>query len=105
MTMWQRSCDVMLGLPSNLTQYTALLLAMAKTHNLEPGVFCHQISNAHIYNNTFEYAEETLNRDPEPLPTLNIINEHDSIFDYRKDDFELSDYHPKEKILKIPVGV
>ncbi|MBR1416252.1 MAG: thymidylate synthase [Bacilli bacterium] len=105
MTMWQRSCDVILGLPSNLTQYTALLLAMAKTHNLEPGVFCHQISNAHIYNNTFEYAEEMLNRDPEPLPTLNIINEHDSIFDYRKDDFELSDYHPKEKILKIPVGV
>lgn len=105
MTMWQRSCDVILGLPSNLTQYTALLLAMAHTHNLKPGVFCHQISNAHIYNNTFEYAEEMLGRDPEPFPTLKMVNEHDSIFKYRSDDFELEDYHPKERILNIPVGV
>ena len=105
MTMMQRSCDVILGLPSNLTQYSALLLAMAHTHNLKPGVFCHFISNAHIYNNTFEYAEEMLSRDPEPFPTLKMINEHDRIWEYRKDDFELEDYHPKEKILKIPVGV
>ncbi len=105
MTMWQRSSDVILGMPSNLTQYTALLLAMAKTLNLKPGVFCHQISNAHIYSNTFEHAEEMLSRDPEPFPTLKVVNKHDSILDYRKDDFELEDYHPKEKILKIPVGV
>ena len=105
MTMWQRSCDVILGLPSNLTQYTALLLAMAYTHNLKPGVFCHQISNAHIYNNTFEHAEIMLSRDPEPFPTLKMVNTHDRVWDYRKDDFELEDYHPKEKILKIPVGV
>lgn len=105
MTMWQRSCDVIPGLPSNLTQYTALLLAMSDTHNLKPGVFCHQISNAHIYSNAFDIAEEMLSRNPEPFPTLNIVNKHDSIFDYRKDDFELEDYHPKEKILKIPVGV
>ena len=60
MTMIQRSCDVILGLPSNWTEYSAVLLAMAETHNLKPGVFCHFISNAHIYSNTFEYAEEMI---------------------------------------------
>ena len=105
MTMIQRSCDVILGLPSNWTEYTAVLLAMAETHNLKPGIFTHFISNAHIYNNTFEYAEEMMRRQPEPFPTLEIVNHHDRIWEYRKDDFELKDYHPKEKILKIPVGV
>ena len=105
MTMMQRSCDVILGLPSNWTEYTAVLLAMAETHNLKPGVFTHFISNAHIYNNTFEYAEEMISRETEAFPTLEVVNHHDRIWEYRKEDFELKDYHPKEKILKIPVGV
>ena len=105
MTMMQRSCDVILGLPSNWTEYTAVLLAMADTHNLKPGVFTHFISNAHIYSNSMDVAEELISRETEPFPTLKIVNHHDSLFDYRKDDFELKDYHPKEKILKIPVGV
>ena len=109
MTMWQRSCDVVLGLPSNLAQYTAMMLAMAETHDLKPGVFCHQISNAHIYNNSLEHAKIMLERgyqnDLAPFPTLKIVNHHDRVWEYRKDDFVLEDYHPKEKILKIPVGV
>lgn len=105
MLMWQRSCDVILGLPSNWAEYTAVLLAMAETHNLRPGRFIHQIANAHIYSNTFEYAEELLSREPAPFPTLRTVNHHDRVWDYRKDDFELEDYHPKAKIKKIPVGV
>lgn len=109
MTMWQRSCDVVLGLPSNLTQYTAMMLAMAETHDLKPGVFCHQISNAHIYSNSLEHAKIMLERgfknDLAPFPTLKVVNHHDRVWEYRKDDFELEDYHPKEKMLKIPVGV
>lgn len=105
MIMTQRSCDVILGLPSNLVEYTAVLLAMAETHNLRPGKFIHIIENAHIYNNTFEYAEQMIEREPEPFPTLEVVNHHDRVWEYRKEDFELKDYHPKEKILKIPVGV
>ena len=63
------------------------------------------ISNAHIYSNTFEYAEEMISRETEAFPTLEVVNHQDRIWDYRKDDFVLEDYHPKEKILKIPVGV
>lgn len=105
MTMFQRSCDVILGLPSNWTEYTAVLLAMAETHDLIPGVFTHLISNAHIYNNTFEYAEEMINREPEAFPTLRTINHHDRIWEYSSADFILEDYKPKEKIKGIPVGV
>ena len=105
MTMIQRSCDVILGLPSNLTQYTALLLAMSEVLGYKPGVFAHMISNAHIYNNTFEHAEELIRREPGKLPTLRLVNHHDSIFDYTSKDFELEDYEPHAKILKIPVGV
>jgi thymidylate synthase len=105
MTMYQRSCDTVVGLPSNWAQYTALLLAMSNVMGLEPGEFVHMISNAHIYSNTFETAETILSREAAPFPTLKVVNNHDSIFDYRKDDFALEDYHPKEKILKIPIGV
>lgn len=105
MTMVQRSCDVILGLPSNWAEYSALLIAMAHTHNLKPGEFCHFISNAHIYSNSLEYADIMLNREPRPFPTLKMVNTHDRVWDYRKDDFELEDYHPHAKILKIPVGV
>ena len=109
MTMWQRSCDVVLGLPSNLTQYTAMFLAMAETHNLKPGVFCHQISNAHIYSNSLEHAKIMLERgyanDLAAFPDLVVTGHHDRVWEYRKEDFAIENYHPKEKILKIPVGV
>ena len=105
MTMFQRSCDTVVGLPSNWAQYTALLLAMSNVMGLKPGEFVHMISNAHIYSNTFDTAKTLLSRESAPFPTLKVVNNHDSLFDYRKDDFALEDYHPKEKILKIPLGV
>ena len=109
MTMVQRSCDVVLGLPSNWTQYTAMFLAMAETHNLKPGVFCHFISNAHIYSNSLEHAKIMLERgyanDLAAFPDLVVTGHHDRVWEYRKEDFAIENYHPKEKILKIPVGV
>lgn len=104
MNMFQRSCDVVVGLPSNWAQYSALLLAMSNVLNLVPGEFVHMISNAHIYSNSLDVALELLSRDAEPFPTLRV-NDHDDIFAYRMDDFSLEDYHPKKKILKIPIGV
>ena len=105
MTMFQRSCDTVVGLPSNWAQYTALLLAMAHIMDLEPGEFVHMISNAHIYSNSMDVAEELISRPTNPFPTLKVVNDHDSIFDYRGEDFELEDYHPGEKIKGIRLGV
>ncbi len=105
LVMFQRSCDVLIGCPSNWVQYSALLLAMAEVLDLEPGEFIHMISDAHLYENQLPWIEEILGRESRAFPTLKITKSHESIFDYRPEDFELTDYEPHEAIKGIPVGV
>ncbi len=105
MTMFQRSCDVLVGCVSNWAQYSALLLAMSTVLDLEPYEFIHMISDAHLYSDQLPWVEEILDRKTEAFPTLKLINKHENIKDYRGSDFELSDYHPGEKITGIPVGI
>ncbi len=105
LVMFQRSCDVLIGCPSNWVQYSALLLAVAEVLDLEPGEFVHMISDAHIYANQLPWAEEILARESKPFPTLKLTNTHESIFDYRPDDFELTDYEAHEAIKGIPVTI
>ena len=105
LVMFQRSCDILIGCPSNWVQYSALLLAMSEVLDLVPGEFVHMISDAHLYENQLPWVDEILGRESKPFPTLTITNPHTSIFDYRATDFELSDYDPGEAIKGIPVGV
>lgn len=105
LVMFQRSCDILIGCPSNWVQYSALLLIMAEHLGLEPYEFVHMISDAHIYENQMPWIEEILSRKSRRLPTLKLVNHHDDIFAYRPDDFELEDYHPHPAIKGIPVGV
>jgi thymidylate synthase len=58
----QRSCDVPLGLPFNVTQYAVLLMMVAKVTGLEPGTIDWSIKDAHIYVNQIEGIKEQLNR-------------------------------------------
>lgn len=105
MVMFQRSCDILIGCPSNWVQYSALLLAMAEVLGLVPFEFVHMISDAHLYENQMGVIDEILGRENRKFPTLKIANHHESIFDYRAEDFELSDYHPHPPIKGIPVAV
>lgn len=105
MVMVQRSCDVLIGCPSNWVQYSALLLAMSEVLNLQPYEFIHMISDAHIYENQMPWVEEILSRESHAFPTLKLVKKHERIFDYRPNDFELSDYHAESAIKDIPVGV
>ena len=105
LVMFQRSCDVLIGCPSNWVQYSALLLAMSEVLDLEPGEFVHMISDAHIYENQLPWVEEILSRESKPFPTLKITNSHDDIFAYRPTDFELADYEPHEAIKGIAVAI
>lgn len=105
LVMFQRSCDVLVGCVSNWAQYSALLLAMAEVLDLVPHEFVHMISDAHIYEDQMPWVEEILSRESHALPTMKVLKKHKKITDYRKDDFELSDYHPEPAIKDIPVGV
>lgn len=62
-TVEQRSCDVPLGLPFNITQYAAMLRMLAQTTNLEPGKMNYNITDAHIYVNQLEGIEEQIRRE------------------------------------------
>ncbi len=103
--MFQRSGDLPVGVPSNLVQYSALLLAVAHVTGLEPGEFVHTISDAHIYLDQEEQVREMLARQPRPLPTIRLVNPPDDIFAFRPEHFELVDYHPHPAIKKIPAAI
>jgi thymidylate synthase len=94
--MYQRSCDVFLGVPFNIASYSLLLLMLAQQCDLEPGTFVWTGGDVHIYKNHLEQVKLQLSRQPYPLPRMHIKRRPDSIFGYKLEDFELQDYqfHP-----------
>lgn len=97
--LYQRSCDMFLGVPFNIASYSLLTMMMAQVCGLKPGEFVHTLGNAHIYNNHFEQVKLQLSREPYPLPQMKINPEVKDIFDFKYEDFELVDYqcHPAIK--------
>lgn len=103
--MFQRSCDIPIGLPANLAQYGALTLALAEVTGYEVGEYIHSFSDAHIYVDQLDKVKELLNRETKPLPKMRLLNKRKDLFAYRPDDFELYDYEPHPGIWDIPVAV
>ncbi|MFC3851843.1 thymidylate synthase [Salinispirillum marinum] len=97
--LYQRSCDVFLGLPFNIASYALLTHMMAQQAGLDVGDFVWSGGDVHIYNNHQEQTDLQLTREPFPLPRLHIKRKPDSLFDYRFEDFELVGYqaHPHIK--------
>ncbi|MBS9781864.1 MAG: thymidylate synthase [Gammaproteobacteria bacterium] len=102
--LYQRSCDVFLGVPFNIASYALLTHMFAKATGLSVGEFVWTGGDVHLYSNHLEQARIQLQRTPYELPTLNIVREVDSIFDYRFEDFEIIGYqaHPH---ISAPVAV
>ena len=96
--LYQRSGDVFLGVPFNISSYSALTMMIAKVCHLKPGEFIHTLGDAHIYLNHVNQAKLQLKRKPLKLPYLHIKYKP-SIFDYNYRDFELHNYkyHPHIK--------
>jgi thymidylate synthase len=103
--MMQRSGDVPIGVPSNMVQYAALTLMLAHATGTEPFEYVHTISDAHIYVDQVPAVKKTLERDSRPFPTMKINTDKTDLFDFRKEDFELSDYDPHPGIKGIPVMI
>ena len=102
--LYQRSCDVALGLPFNLWSAALLQRMLAQQADLEPGEFVWMGGDVHLYLNHAELIEEQLTREPQGRPRLEIVRRPPSMFDYAIEDFEVSNYAPLGA-LKAPVAV
>jgi thymidylate synthase len=97
--LYQRSCDIFLGIPFNIASYALLTLMVAQVTGLKPGDFVHTLGDAHIYLNHIEQVKLQLTREPYPLPAMVINPEVNDIFKFRFEDFTLTNYiaHPNIK--------
>ncbi len=90
--LYQRSCDMFLGVPFNIASYALLTMMIAQVCGLKAGEFVHTLGNAHIYSNHFEQVKLQLSRKPYPLPIMKINPNVKDIDDFKFEDFELIDY-------------
>lgn len=97
--LYQRSADVLLGVPFNIASYALLTLMMAQVTGLRPGEFIHTFGDAHLYLNHLEQTRLQLSREPKPLPTMWIEPTVNDIFRFRYEHFRLDGYeaHPHIK--------
>ncbi len=102
--LYQRSCDIFLGVPFNIASYSLLTCMVAQQCNLLPGEFIWTGGDCHIYKNHFEQVALQLSRTPRPYPKLVIARKPASIFDYKFEDFEIVGYDPYPTI-KAPIAV
>lgn len=102
--MYQRSCDMFLGVPFNIASYSLLLHMIAQVTNLKPYEFIHTLGDAHIYLNHFDQVKEQLSRKPLPLPKLWLNPKIKDVDKFTMDDIKLIDYqhHPP---IKAPLAV
>ncbi len=96
--LYQRSCDMFLGVPFNIASYALLTMMVAQVCGYELGEFIHTLGDTHIYHNHFEQVREQLSRQPLSLPKMKINPHVKDINDFKYEDFELQGYQCYEAI-------
>jgi len=102
--LYQRSCDVFLGVPFNIASYALLTHMLAQQCGLEPGEFVWTGGDCHLYSNHLDQARLQLTRSPRPLPRLVIKRKPDAIDQYEYADFAIEGYEADAHI-PAPVAV
>ncbi|MDP6857073.1 MAG: thymidylate synthase [Candidatus Thalassarchaeaceae archaeon] len=102
--LYQRSADVFLGVPFNISSYSLLCCMIAQVTGLKPGDFVHTIGDAHLYMNHLEQAREQVSRTPLEWPILRLNSECTEIDDFSNEDISILEYnhHPH---IKAPISV
>lgn len=97
--LYQRSCDIFLGVPFNIASYSLLTMMVAQVTGMRAHEFIHTLGDAHIYLNHTEQIKLQLTRQPYPLPRMILNPSVTSIFDFSYQDFRLENYmaHPNIK--------
>jgi len=90
--MYQRSCDMFLGVPFNIASYSLLTHMIAQVCNLDVGEFVHVLGDAHIYLDHVEQVKEQLARGPLPAPQLLLSPGIDDITKFTMGDIVLHNY-------------
>jgi thymidylate synthase len=96
--MYQRSCDMFLGVPFNIASYSLLTAMIAQVCGLRVGEFVHVLGDAHIYLNHVDQVKEQLTREPLPAPRLWLNPEVTDITRFSMDDIRLNDYQSLSSI-------
>ena len=90
--LYQRSCDMFLGVPFNIASYSLLTHLIAQVCNMEVGEFVHVLGDAHIYLNHIEQVKEQLDREPLPAPQLLLNKDITDITQFTMADINLDGY-------------
>ncbi len=95
--LYQRSCDMFLGVPFNIGSYSLLAVILAKILGYKPGEFIHTYGDAHIYENHVAQVKEQLKRKPKSFPKLKL-GKFKGLSDFRPEHVELIGYEPHPTI-------
>ena len=94
--LYQRSCDMFLGVPFNIASYSLLMHMLARECNFEVGEFIHTLGDYHIYHEHFDAINTQFDKEPKKLP--NLIFHKKDFFKYSLNDFNLENYNPHPAI-------
>jgi thymidylate synthase len=98
--LYQRSCDMGLGVPFNIASYALLTHMLAHVCDLIPGSLTHTMGDTHVYLDHTEALQTQLQREPREFPVLEITREKGGSIDgWAVGDFVIKGYNPHKTIV------